>query len=185
MSGNKQKQASPCPPGCRFEDAQGYCNYRQVMGSCRSLIEGAGHPGPDCTCYEPAEGSRRQLILPPRREPEGYVHRPTASQSLGHDRKVLEMYRHGATDREIAEATGWGKSTVSRWRRQNGLPGNRTATPIKDREADVIRLYEQGLSDRDIARSIGCGQVAVCRWRQRTGRKANHKPGWQKKQPIQ
>ena len=181
MSGNKQEQASLCPPGCRFEDAQGYCKYGQVMGCCRSVVYPDSHPGPDCTCYEPAEGSRRQLILPPRREPEGYVHRPTARQSLEADPKVLEMYQAGATDGEIADATGWSKRTVCKWRQGNGLPGNRKGVSLTQREAEVIRLYEQGLSDRDIARSIGCGQVAVCRWRQRTGRKANHRQGWSRK----
>ena len=64
MSGSKQSQASPCPPGCRFEDAQGYCSYRQIMGSCRSLIEGAEHPGPDCACYEPLDGQTKPRELP-------------------------------------------------------------------------------------------------------------------------
>ena len=149
MSGSKQSQASPCPPGCRFEDAQGYCSYRQIMGSCRSLIEGAEHPGPDCACYEPLDGQPKPRELPqlPRREPTGYTRRPTARQSLDNDRKALELYQQGATDPEIAKATGWANSTVGKWRRENGLPCNRVTTPLMDREADAVRLYEQGLSE--------------------------------------
>lgn len=183
MSGSKQSQASPCPPGCRFEDAQGYCSYRQIMGSCRSLIEGAEHPGPDCACYEPLDGQPKPRELPqlPRREPAGYTRRPTARQSLDNDRKALELYRQGATDPEIAKATGWANSTVGKWRRENGLPCNRVATPLMDREADAVRLYEQGLSDGAISRSIGCSGAAVFHWRKRTGRAANHKSGRKRK----
>lgn len=183
MSGGKQSQAKPCPPDCRFRDSQGYCDYRQVMGRCRSLIEGAEHPGPDCSCYEPADGQPKPKDLPrlARREAAGYTHRPTARQSLENDRKALELYQRGATDPEIARATGWAKSTVGKWRRDNGLPCNRTATPLMDREADAVRLYGQGLSDGAIARSIGCSQVAVYHWRKRTGRAANHKSGRKRK----
>ena len=171
-----------CPPKCRYQMADGTCDYLCQAGHSRGCP-----PGRDCIRYEPAEGYRPKTVPPPqpRREVEGYVKRPTAKQSLENDRRALELYQRGATDPEIARATGWAKSTVGKWRRDNGLPCNRTATPLMDREADAVRLYGQGLSDGDIARSIGCGQVAVCRWRQRTGRKANHKPGWQKKQPIQ
>lgn len=182
MSGSKQSQASPCPPDCRFEDAQGYCSYRQIMGACRSLIAGAEHPGPDCACYEPADGQPkpRDLPRPARREPTGYVHRPTAAVSLQNDSRALELYRSGASDREIADATGWGKSTVAKWRRDSGLPGNRKGVSLTQREAEVIRLYDLGHSDLEIAGAIGCSTCAVFHWRRRTGRPANHRPGWQK-----
>ena len=176
MSGSRQSQASPCPPGCRFEDAQGYCSYRQIMGSCRSLIEGAKHPGPDCACYEPLEGRQkpRDIPRPAKREAREYVRRPTAKQTFEKDPRVLEMYRAGATDREISEATGWARQTVARWRQQSGLPGNRSHTPIRDREEDAVRLYDRGLSDGAIARELGCSAPAVFRWRERTGRGPNH-----------
>lgn len=182
MSGGKQSQAKPCPPDCRFEDAQGYCNYRQIMGACRSLIVGAEHPGPDCACYEPVDGQPkpRDLPRPVRREPTGYVHRPTAARSLEKDPKALELYRSGASDREIADATGWGKSTVAKWRRDSSLPGNRKGVSLTQREAEVIRLYEEGNSDPEIAGAIGCSTYAVFHWRRRTGRPANRRPGWQK-----
>lgn len=169
------KGQADCPPKCRYQMADGSCDYLCQAGHRRGCP-----PGRDCIRYEPAEGYRPKPVPPPqpRREVEGYVKRPTAKQSLENDRKALELYQRGATDPEIARATGWAKSTVGKWRRENGLPCNRTATPLMDREADAVRLYGQGLSDGAIARSIGCSQVAVYHWRKRTGRKANHKPGW-------
>lgn len=169
------KGQADCPPKCRFQMADGSCDYLCQAGHRRGCP-----PGPDCTRYEPSEGYQPKTVRPPqpRHEVEGYTHRPTARQSLENDRKALELYQRGATDPEIARATGWAKSTVGKWRRDNGLPCNRTATPLMDREADAVRLYGQGLSDGAIARSIGCSQVAVFHWRKRTGRKANHKPGW-------
>ena len=38
--------------------------------------------------------------------------------------KAMELYRQGKIDREIAEATGVVKETVTNWRKKNGLPAN-------------------------------------------------------------
>ena len=172
------KKRLPCPKGCRYQMADGACDYLCQTGHGRGCP-----PGPDCTRYEPAEGYQPKPVRPPqpRRQVEGYTRRPTARQSLDNDRKALELYQRGATDPEIAKATGWANSTVGKWRRENGLPCNRVATPLMDREADAVRLYGQGLSDGAIARSSGCSQVAVYHWRKRTGRKANHRQGWARK----
>lgn len=177
MSGGRQSQRLPCPPKCLHEDSQGYCAYRDHVGHGRGCP-----PGPDCTCYEPLDGRQkpRDIPRPARRETAGYTHRPTAARSLEKDPKALELYRSGASDREIADATGWGKSTVAKWRRDSGLPGNRKGVSLTQREAEVIRLYDQGHSDPEIARSIGCSVYAVFHWRRRTGRPANRRPGWQK-----
>lgn len=172
------KKSLPCPKGCRYAMADGVCDYLCQAGHSRGC-----DPGPDCTKYEPSEGYQPKTVRPPqpRHEVEGYTHRPTARQSLENDRKALELYQQGATDPEIARATGWAKSTVGKWRRDSGLACNRTATPLVDRESDAVRLYGQGLSDGAIARSIGCSQAAVFQWRRRTGRAPNHKPGWKRK----
>ena len=177
MSGGRQTQRNPCPPRCLHEDSQGWCAFRDHTGHGRGCP-----PGPDCACYEPLEGRQkpRDIPRPARREPTGYTHRPTAAVSLKNDSRALELYRSGASDREIADATGWGKSTVAKWRRDSGLPGNRKGVSLTQREAEVIRLYEQGNSDPEIARSIGCSAYAVFHWRRRTGRPANRRPGWQK-----
>ena len=110
MSGGKQSQAKPCPPDCRFRDSQGYCAYRQIMGRCRSLIEGAKHPGPDCACYEPADGQPkpRDLPRPARREAE-----------------VIRLYEEGNSDPEIARSIGCSPHAVFHWRRRTGRPANR------------------------------------------------------------
>lgn len=175
MSGGRQKQMAPCPPKCLHEDSQGYCAYRDHVGHGRGCP-----PGPDCACYEPLDGRQkpRDIPRPARREPTGYTHRPTAAVSLQNDSRALELYRSGASDREIADATGWGKSTVAKWRRDSGLPGNRKGVSLTQREAEVIRLYDQGHSDPEIAGAIGCSTYAVFHWRHRTGRQANRRPGW-------
>ena len=166
-----------CPPKCRYQMADGTCDYLCQAGHSRGCP-----PGPDCTRYEPAEGYHPKTVRPPqpRAQVEGYVHRPTAAKSLEKDPKALAMYQAGATDGEIADATGWGKSTVAKWRRDSGLPGNRKGVSLTQREAEVIRLYEEGNSDPEIAGAIGCSTYAVFHWRRRTGRPANRRPGWQK-----
>lgn len=171
------KGQADCPPKCRYQMADGSCDYLCQAGHRRGCP-----PGPDCIRYEPSEGYQPKTVRPPqpRREVEGYVKRPTAKQSLENDRRALELYQKGATDPEIARATGWAKSTVGKWRRDNGLPGNRKGVSLTQREAAVIRLYDQGHSDPEIAGAIGCSTYAVFHWRRRTGRQANRRPGWQK-----
>ena len=178
------EKSLPCPEGCRYQGKDGSCNY---LNHDEGRSARGCPPGPDCIRYEPAEGYRAKPVRPPqpKPEPKGYVKRPTAAESLEKNPEVLAMYQAGATDQEIADATGWSRRTVAKWRQSGGLPGNRKHNPIKDREAEVAWLYDQGLSDNKIARTIGCTHVAVFHWRTRTGRPPNGQPGRPRKETNQ
>ncbi len=91
--------------GCIYHAAGKYCDYIGIMGHKRPCP-----PGKLCTVKEMVGGSR------PRRSPVNYE-------------KVRELYDQGMTDREIAEGAHCGQSTVSKWRKQNGLPANAAKKP--------------------------------------------------------
>lgn len=117
------KARLPCPPGCAHEDSDGHCEYLRDTGRCRGCP-----PGPDCVRFEPSDGSRPRPAPPPqpRHETEGYVRRPTAVRALEHDPRAIAMWEAGATDREIADATGWAPSTVRKWRAMTGRLSRRS-----------------------------------------------------------
>ena len=106
-----------CPPECRFQMADGTCDYLCQAGHRRGCP-----PGWDCTRYEPAEDYRPKTVPPPRpqHEVEGYTRRPTAVRALEADPKANAMWEAGASDKEIGAATGWSPSSVRKWRHQTG-----------------------------------------------------------------
>ena len=178
------EESLPCPEGCRYQVKDGSCNY---LNHDEGRSARGCPPGPDCIRYEPAEGYRAKPVRPPqpKPEPKGYVKRPTAAESLEKDPEVLAMYRDGATDQEIADATGWSRRTIAKWRLSNGLPGHRRGVSLLAREEDAARMYGEGLNDNAIARAIGCTPVAVFYWRTRTGRPPNGQPGRPRKETNQ
>ena len=115
--------------------------------------------------------------MPPAWSRKQDYHRPTAMESLDKDPKIREMYQAGASDQDIADATGWAKRTVCKWRQNHGLPANRKNGVLVAKEAKAIRLYQQGFNDRAIAGAIGCSSITVYRWRERTGRPSNNARG--------
>jgi len=70
------------------------------------------------------------------------------------------MYDKGASDREIADATGESPITVAAWRRANDLPLT-TTDNIPKREM----LWEIGATDSEIAEHTGESRETITSWR--------------------
>lgn len=143
-------------PDCiyRAKDARdtkhtaGRCNYLSITG--RSRIAGL----PDrlqlpCNCAE---------YVPDGSDP--------ARAESWKDR-AFALYHVGATDKEIAQATGISLQHVGTWRRRNGLSlhkDKKGPEPVFDWKK-AKELYRRGLNDAEIAKALGCGTSCVWRWR--------------------
>lgn len=141
-------------PDCRYRnnsdpETSGRCHFWMLTGQSRLKgLHGKEQLPCNCPRYKP-DGSR----LPKRDD----------------DWKQLafKLYRAGATDREILQATGRPRSTIQNWRRRNKLPINPDRlgpTSAIDWKA-AEELYRQGKNDREIAQAIGCSGSNVRRWR--------------------
>lgn len=89
--------------------------------------------------------------------------------------KAMELYQQMYTDREIANKLGAAKTTVSEWRKRNGLPSN-SDPAIKEQQKQRkheqrLALYMQGKIDKEIAEEVGTVISVIHRWR-----KANNLP---------
>lgn len=92
--------------------------------------------------------------------------------------KRMELYRKGASDKEIGEALFLAQSTVFHWRKINNLPRNARHREIKPEEdALMLRLHECGMSDKKIGETVGRPTGTVRYWRVRKGLKNNFEQG--------
>lgn len=102
-----------------------------------------------------------------------------------------KLYDEGKNDREIAEALGVNKSSVTAARNRLKLPPN--IMPAKGSEAEkrivergerIKELYNQGKSDKEIAAILECSKSTVHYERQRLGlpRSGPYKRGGEKKE---
>ena len=128
----------------------GNCNFLTMTG--RSRIKGL----PDrlqlpCNCIE---------YIPDRTATAAMV-------GMNWEERARKLYNAGATDNEIAQATGVKYDRVNRWRRRQGMPIHRDKkgpAPAFDWKK-AMELYRHGASDVTIAREIGCSVRAVWHWR--------------------
>ena len=87
------------------------------------------------------------------------------------DKTILELYRKGFTDREIAERLGMSPSAVNYRRGKLGLPSH---VPQDGTTDELIRaLNADGMTDRDIAARLGISQSSVNYRRARQGLASN------------
>lgn len=85
--------------------------------------------------------------------------------------RMLEMWKEGKTDKEIAEAVGISRNSVCAWRHAAGLPLHKAPRCAEDLWDDALvrKLYAEGRTDREIADAVGTSDSAVFRWRQKYG----------------
>ena len=76
------------------------------------------------------------------------------------DEKVIELWRQGLYDREIAEALGVSLSHVAHIRRKYDLPPKRYKSKTIDKEK-FKKLWESGKSDGQIAIAFECSVETV------------------------
>lgn len=154
-------------PDCVYRNRRdpvnmGRCNYLELTGRSRT----AGLPEElrlpcNCPCYE-GNGE------------------PAAQPEEDWREKALRLYEAGATDSEIAEALGFARERVGKWRRRT-----LKKPPNKDRRGTEPRfdwkrareLYRQGLNDLQIARELKCHASTVWQWRNKNGLPVNRRPG--------
>lgn len=92
--------------------------------------------------------------------------------------EILEHYREGLSDYEIAEQLGCGKSTVQRRRSHelqlppNGTGGRAPGSTAFD-ESALIDLHEAGHTDSEIAGELGVHQTTVGQFRTREQLESN------------
>ena len=83
--------------------------------------------------------------------------------------RMLELWKEGKTDKEIAEAVGIPRNNVCSWRLAAGLPVHKEPRCAEDLWDDALvrKLYEEGRTDVEIANAAGVSKHAVFRWRQK------------------
>ena len=105
--------------GCVHASRAGGCDYLLHTGHSRGCP-----PGEACAVKDTGQRPRRTCQLPPRRSDWDEYRRTAATYALERDETALRLYAAGASDPEIARATGWGVTSVRSWRRQTGRAAN-------------------------------------------------------------
>ena len=152
--------------GCIYSCLAGryrICDYLGITGKRRPCP-----PDVPCTVKKVDKPQRKPVQLGGR----------TAKRVLDPkiDERRRELYEQGLSDYKIAEQMGCAASTISEWRKKNGLPASgikRKAEVLEDR----MRLYEQGMSDGQIAKALGLTRVAVMNWRRKSGLPSLYRQG--------
>lgn len=88
--------------------------------------------------------------------------------SVWDSKEAQALYNSGATDTEIAQALDVVTATVSKWRREHGLPYNSKYVFAFD-DIKAFELYEQGLTDLQVAQALEVSESTVGRWRRKEG----------------
>ena len=113
-----------------------------------------------------------------------------SKDSVVENTEILELYREGLSDYEIAERLDCGASTVQRRRshelelQPNGNGGRNPGSTSFD-ESTALELHRQGHSDAEIADEIGVTQATVSRFRAREQIAPNGTPSKSVRQPEQ
>jgi hypothetical protein len=129
--------------GCIHVNYMGQCDYFPHTGHTRGCPAGEG-----CHRRELGQKPRPRCILPPERKAVressrlGSVRPAPAVIALDRDETALRLYAEGATDPEIAQATGWSVSSVCSWRRLTCRQAN--GKRKKDRHGTENREPERG-----------------------------------------
>lgn len=94
---------------------------------------------------------------------------PKAKYKKFIDEKVIELWRQGLYDTEIAKALDTTSSRVSRIRSKYNLAVNYAPRYKKLDTKKLFELWESGKKDGEIAEVLGCHHTTVRRTRDRLG----------------
>ena len=101
------------------------------------------------------------------------------------EEKLMEAYKRGLNDADIAIEVGIEQDKVTRWRKKQKLESNytfyRTRTARAVNESLLERLYRSGMGDTEIAVNAKVSMTQVRNWRERNRLRRNT-PGSGKKQ---
>lgn len=114
------------------------CDYILVTGKRRGCPA-----GPLCLRYKPVTAKERKV--------------PQLPSTFKKDRSGLfvafqSLYEEGYSDQEIADTMGVGRGTVSKWRREERLPGRETRRQIMSahEKAALVLKTESGLVRKEL-----------------------------------
>lgn len=140
------------------EHMQHLCDYCGITNHCK-IVEKNGvrtvQKPEDCTFFEP---SKRSFIKRP----------PKSLKSVDRD-ILLNLWRAGKTDTEIAEETGMSRNAVTQWRRKSRLEKNIPPTCRRYNFEGARALYESGANARQMADAVGCSLTTLYAWLQEEG----------------
>ena len=81
------------------------------------------------------------------------------------NKKRMELYNQGLTDKEIAKKLKNNKKTIYLWRKKNNLSANGRKSKISDNKLRKIFFYSQmDLSYNEIAKKSDCSVGSVYYW---------------------
>lgn len=83
------------------------------------------------------------------------------------ERRRLELYKQGLTDKEMAKQLGDTYIAIGQWRFARNLPNNgKHYQRLSAEELEArMKLYLQGLNDREIAKALGIRYQTITGWR--------------------
>ena len=125
--------------------------------------------GENCQFYEPLYPGRKKprktSPILPRKPREAKEYTAPADED-----RLMELYKEGLSDRNVAETLGLKEFQVLRWRQERDLPSNYSLHRLDKNRAR--ELYEEGKSDREIAEILGVVPNTICQWRKKEKLKA-------------
>lgn len=124
--------------------------------------------GENCPFYETLSGRkkpRKTSPILPRKPREAKEYTAPADED-----RLMELYKEGLSDRNVAETLGLKEFQVLRWRQERDLPSNYSLHRLDKNRAR--ELYEEGKSDREIAEILGVAPNTICQWRKKEKLKA-------------
>ena len=125
--------------------------------------------GENCPFYEPLYPGRpkprKASPILPRKPRETKEYTAPADED-----RLMELYKEGLSDRNVAETLGLKEFQVLRWRQERDLPSNYSLHRLDKNRAR--ELYEEGKSDREIAEILGVAPNTICQWRKKEKLKA-------------
>ncbi len=128
--------------------------------------------GENCPFYEPLYPGRKKprktSPILPRKPREAKEYTAPADED-----RLMELYKEGLSDRNVAETLGLKEFQVLRWRQERDLPSNYSLHRLDKNRAR--ELYEEGKSDREIAEILGVAPNTICHWRKTEKLKAKRK----------
>ena len=154
--------------GCIYLGSAIPCQYILITGhSPQSQGAHIDPEGPGGCELKETKGKRRREVAPPL--PSTLKPKEAKKKSSKLDApEVMELYKAGKSDGEIAKFAGVTSEAVRWWRKRKNLPSNIQRTRgSKVDTPEVMALYKAGKTDKEIAKFAGVTTVVVCRWRKR------------------
>jgi DNA-binding NarL/FixJ family response regulator len=88
--------------------------------------------------------------------------KPTVEQPSERDRRIIEAYRAGRFQKEIAGELGLSQTGVGKILKKHGVPSNERRISAEEKDL-VVSLYASGKTSREIGEELNIDYTYVCR----------------------